>query len=144
MNLTGNTFFVITIVLVVIAVLLPLLFWSRLRGPAVVRGAATGRETTPSVVYFENAQNVVVGEAAKNVSRLYPKRIVQLVKRSMGKEVQWEFDDQTYTPESISALILKQLAQDAREYSGRGRPRRRGGRRRTPVLSSRSWASGRW
>jgi molecular chaperone DnaK (HSP70) len=87
--------------------------------PTVVRSVVTNDETTPSVVYFENAQNVVVGEAAKNVSKLYPQRVVERVKRSMGKDVQWEFDDQTYTPESISALILKQLAQDAADYSGR-------------------------
>ncbi|MFD6680167.1 Hsp70 family protein [Micromonospora parva] len=88
--------------------------------PAVVRNVITNNETTPSVVYFEqDTGEVVVGEAAKNVSRLYPSRVVERVKRSMGKEAQWEFDGTTYTPESISALILKQLAQDAEYYTSR-------------------------
>ncbi|WP_405095136.1 Hsp70 family protein [Micromonospora sp. NBC_01412] len=88
--------------------------------PAVVRNVITNNETTPSVVYFEEgAGEVVVGEAAKHVSRLYPSRVVERVKRSMGREAQWEFDGTTYTPESISALILKQLAQDAEYYTKR-------------------------
>ncbi|MEU8086554.1 Hsp70 family protein [Micromonospora sp. NPDC049101] len=88
--------------------------------PAVVRNVITNNETTPSAVYFEqDTGEVVVGEAAKNVSRLYPSRVVERVKRSMGKEAQWEFDGTTYTPESISALILKQLAQDAEYYTNR-------------------------
>ncbi|MTK04213.1 Hsp70 family protein [Micromonospora sp. CP22] len=88
--------------------------------PAVVRNVITNDEITPSVVYFEqDTGEVVVGKAAKNVSRLYPSRVVERVKRSMGKEAQWEFDGTPYTPESISALILKQLAQDAEYYTQR-------------------------
>ncbi|MBE1491920.1 Hsp70 family protein [Plantactinospora soyae] len=86
--------------------------------PTVVRNVITNSETTPSAVYFENAGNVVVGASAKNVSRLYPDRVVQRVKRRMGREAHWEFDGNTYTPESISALILKQLAEDAAEATG--------------------------
>ncbi|HZN73967.1 MAG TPA: Hsp70 family protein [Micromonosporaceae bacterium] len=86
--------------------------------PAVVRDQSCGSDTTPSVVYFEKAGGVVVGETAKNVARLYPDRVVQRVKRHMGQERFWEFDGQTYTPESISALILKQLAQNAAQETG--------------------------
>jgi molecular chaperone DnaK (HSP70) len=88
--------------------------------PTVVRNVITNNETTPSVVYFEEGTGeVVVGEAAKRVSRLYPSRVIERVKRSMGREAQWEFDGATYTPESISALVLKQLAQDAEYYTNR-------------------------
>ncbi|WP_326561231.1 Hsp70 family protein [Micromonospora sp. NBC_01796] len=86
--------------------------------PTVVRNLITSSETTPSAVYFENADNVVVGSSAKNVARLYPDRVVQRVKRSMGRERHWEFDGNAHTPESISALILKQLAEDAAEATG--------------------------
>ncbi|MBL7258033.1 Hsp70 family protein [Paractinoplanes lichenicola] len=86
--------------------------------PAVIRNVVTNQETTPSVVYFEEESgDVLVGEAAKNVSRLYPQRVVERVKRSMGKEVNWEFDGKSYSAEAISALILKQLAQDARDHT---------------------------
>ena len=87
--------------------------------PAVVRNASSGRETMPSVVYFESAGNVVVGEQAKNLAVVYPDRVVQRVKRDMGRERNWEFDGTEYTPESISALVLKRLAEDAAEETGR-------------------------
>ncbi|MDP9793126.1 molecular chaperone DnaK (HSP70) [Catenuloplanes nepalensis] len=88
--------------------------------PSVVRNVITNSETTPSVVYFEeDSGEVVVGAAAKNVSRVYPSRVVERVKRSMGHEVQWDFDGRTYTAEAISALVLKRLAEDARDYTGR-------------------------
>jgi molecular chaperone DnaK len=86
--------------------------------PAVIRNASSGRETLPSVVYFESAGNVVVGEQAKNLAVVYPDRVVQRVKRDMGRERNWEFDGTEYTPESISALILKRLAEDASAETG--------------------------
>jgi molecular chaperone DnaK len=86
--------------------------------PTVVRDQQSSAEVTPSVVYFEGPSNVVVGKTAKEVSRVYPERVVSLVKRHMGQESEWEFDGNDYTPESISALILKQLAQDAAVYTG--------------------------
>jgi molecular chaperone DnaK len=87
--------------------------------PAVIRNASSGKETVPSVVYFESAGNVVVGEQAKNLAVVYPDKVVQRVKRDMGRERNWEFDGTSYTPESISALILKRLAEDAQEETGK-------------------------
>jgi molecular chaperone DnaK len=86
--------------------------------PTVVRNQLTSEETLPSVVYFESASNVVVGQTAKEVAKVYPDRVVSLVKRQMGQEREWDFDGTTHTPESISALVLKQLAQDARAFTG--------------------------
>jgi len=87
--------------------------------PAVIRNASSGKETLPSVVYFESAGNVVVGEQAKNLAVVYPDKVVQRVKRDMGRERNWDFDGTSYTPESISALILKRLAEDAAEETGK-------------------------
>ncbi len=84
--------------------------------PAVCRNVDS-LETTPSVVFFENKSNVVVGSVAKNSAITYPDRVVSLIKRQMGTEATFEFDGTTYTPESISALILKQLARDAAEHT---------------------------
>ncbi|MGQ0778060.1 MAG: Hsp70 family protein [Pseudonocardiales bacterium] len=85
--------------------------------PAVCRNFDS-LETTPSVVYFENESNVVVGSVAKNSAITYPDRVVSLIKRQMGTEATFDFDGKSYTPESISALILKQLAQDAATHTG--------------------------
>jgi molecular chaperone DnaK (HSP70) len=75
-------------------------------------------ETTPSVVYFENESNVVVGSVAKSSAVAYPDRVVSLIKREMGGTATYQFDGNTHTPESVSALILKQLVQDAAAHTG--------------------------
>ncbi|SDC89414.1 Hsp70 family protein [Actinokineospora iranica] len=85
--------------------------------PSVCRNTES-LETTPSVVFFENESNVVVGSVAKNSAVTNPDRVVSLIKREMGADAPRIFDGKTHTPESISALILKQLAQDAAEHTG--------------------------
>src|SRR5262245_25552854 len=84
--------------------------------PTVCRNK-DGLETTPSVVYFENASNIVVGSVAKSSALLEPDRVVSLIKREMGTQAKFDFDGTAYTPESISALILKQLSQDAAAHT---------------------------
>jgi molecular chaperone DnaK len=84
--------------------------------PTVCRNTDS-METTPSVVYFENETNVVVGTVAKNSAVTYEDRVVSLIKRQMGTEATFEFDGKEYNPASISALILKQLAEDAATHT---------------------------
>lgn len=85
--------------------------------PTVCRNT-DGVETTPSVVYFENESNVVVGSVAKNSATVSEERVLSLIKRRMGDDAVYEFDGVAYSPESVSALILKQLAQDAQMHVG--------------------------
>jgi molecular chaperone DnaK len=88
-------------------------------GRAVVLPNAVGEDTTPSVVYFESAGEVVVGRAAKDSAILQPDLVAQLVKRDMGSDdVHWEYHGQRHTPESVSGLILRELARAATEASG--------------------------
>jgi molecular chaperone DnaK (HSP70) len=84
--------------------------------PTVCRNT-DGLDTTPSVVFFENESNVVVGSVAKNSAVTHPDRVVELIKRAMGTEATFEYDGKRHTPESISALILRQLAQDAATHT---------------------------
>lgn len=74
---------------------------------------------TPSVVLFEDSE-VIVGKIAKNSAVASPDRVIQFVKRHMGEEG-WvkTFGGKDYTPETISALILKRIVQDAEKVSGR-------------------------
>ncbi|GLW61884.1 molecular chaperone DnaK [Actinomadura rubrobrunea] len=89
-------------------------------GRPVVVPNAVGENTTPSVVYFERRGRVVVGDAAKDAALLAPHLTVQLVKRQMGRDdVTYPFHGETYTPETVSALILKELADGARRRLGR-------------------------
>jgi molecular chaperone DnaK (HSP70) len=85
--------------------------------PAIIK-SALGEDTTPSVVYFESPKNVVVGRAAKNAALLYPDLVAQLVKRDMGRKKEFTFHGERHTPETVSALILRELARVAAEHTG--------------------------
>lgn len=86
-------------------------------GRPVIAKNAIGQETTPSVVYFETSDNVVVGQDAKGSAKLFPDQVVSLIKRQMGQKFELEFHGATHTPESISALILKELARAVAEQT---------------------------
>jgi molecular chaperone DnaK len=79
-------------------------------GKVVILRNALGAELTPSAVYFEPDGGVVVGEEAVASAAIDPENGVQLIKRHMGTEFPLTVRGQDHTPESISALILRQLA----------------------------------
>jgi len=85
--------------------------------PEVIRNRE-GDETTPSVVYFENASNFVVGKEAKNEILLSPDTTMMLIKRHMGTNISFNYHGTQHGPESISAIILKDLVDYAREATG--------------------------
>ena len=79
------------------------------RGEVVVLPNALGEEITPSAVYFEPDGTVVVGDEAVQATAVDPDHGVLLIKRNMGAEFPLTIRGQDHTPESISALILRQL-----------------------------------
>jgi molecular chaperone DnaK len=85
--------------------------------PTVLRNME-GTDTTPSVVYFETADNVVVGAPAKDTAVLSPDLVVSLIKRDIGHDVTRELHGRDYSPEEISAFILRKLVADATATSG--------------------------
>lgn len=87
-------------------------------GRPVVLRSAVDEETTPSVVYFESPDSVVVGRQARDSAVLKPSLVVEMVKRQMGQDVHYPFYGRDYTPESISALILRELARAVQEQTG--------------------------
>lgn len=82
-------------------------------GRIVVLRNAVGDETTPSVVYFEASGKAVVGDEARFAVAADPDNGVVLIKRHMGTDFPLRIRDQEHTPESISALILRQLVASA-------------------------------
>ena len=73
-----------------------------------------GSQTTPSVVYFEGPNSVVVGQTAKDNSIINPGDVVSAVKNYMGeKKVFRSSHGQEYSPEAISGFILKKIVSDA-------------------------------
>src|SRR6184192_371833 len=85
--------------------------------PQIIPNAETER-ITPSVIFFDGA-NVIVGTVAKNNAVADPEKIVDFVKREMGKpkdQFHREFDGKVYSAEELSALIIKKLKSDAEKY----------------------------
>jgi molecular chaperone DnaK len=87
-------------------------------GSPVIIKSTLGDDTTPSAVFFESRQNVVVGRAAAEEALLTPDLVAQLVKRDMGTNVSYDFHGERHTPETVSALILRELARLAAEQTG--------------------------
>src|SRR5437667_4608577 len=85
--------------------------------PQIIPNAESER-ITPSVILFDGA-NVIVGTHAKNNSVVEPEKIVDFVKREMGKpkeQFHREFGGAIYSAEELSALIVKKLIIDAERY----------------------------
>ncbi|MEM7533597.1 MAG: Hsp70 family protein [Chloroflexota bacterium] len=88
-------------------------------GKPVVPANELGDHTTPSVIYFESAENRVIGKEAKNNAVLFPDNVVEMVKRQMGL-AGWSFtyEDVQYSAEEISSYILRKLVDDAQAATG--------------------------
>ena len=87
--------------------------------PQIIPNAESER-ITPSVIYFEG-KNAVVGTFAKQNAVAEPEKIVDFVKREMGKskdEFSREFHSSVFSAEELSALIIKKLRNDGQKYLG--------------------------
>ena len=88
-------------------------------GEPVVIPNSEGARTTPSIVAFSKAGEVLVGEVAKRQAITNPDRTFRSIKRQMGTT--WTSDDidsKKYTPQEISARTLMKLKRDAEAYLG--------------------------
>jgi molecular chaperone DnaK len=88
-------------------------------GEPVVIPNSEGARTTPSIVAFSKAGEVLVGEVAKRQAITNPDRTFRSIKRQMGTI--WtseDIDGKKYTPQEISARTLMKLKRDAEAYLG--------------------------
>ena len=72
-----------------------------------------GRKILPSVVGLTEARELLVGEEARNQWLLYPDRTVRSIKRRMGQSETVRMAEHDYTPQEISAIIIKRLKEIA-------------------------------
>ncbi len=84
-----------------------------------------GEETTPSVIFFTDGVNsagedeVIVGIQAKNSAAMAPDNVVQFVKREMGSSYRFMSPSgKGYSPEALSAYILRKVWQGVEQYEG--------------------------
>ncbi|EGQ27701.1 molecular chaperone DnaK [Mammaliicoccus sciuri] len=85
-------------------------------GEAKVIPNPEGNRTTPSVVAFKNGERQV-GEVAKRQSITNPNTIMS-VKRHMGTDFKVKVEDNEYTPQEVSAMILQYMKGYAEDYLG--------------------------
>lgn len=87
-------------------------------GKASVITNAEGNRTTPSAVGFSKTGERLVGEMAKRQAISNPDRTITSIKRWMGTDKKVSIDGKDYTPQEISAMILRKLKEDAEAYLG--------------------------
>ena len=87
-------------------------------GEAVVIPNPEGARTTPSVVGFANNGERLVGQVAKRQAVTNPDKTIISIKRHMGKKYEVDIEGKAYTPQEISAFVLRKLKEDAEAYLG--------------------------
>src|SRR6476469_3197606 len=109
-------------------------------GQAEVIPNAEGQRTTPSVVAFTDDDQRLVGQVARRQSILNPEATIYSAKRFIGRKwgevdeeakivsykvvkgpndaVRFDVRGKQYSPEEISALVLRKLGEDAAKFLG--------------------------
>lgn len=80
--------------------------------------ADAGKKILPSFVGIDDNGDILVGETARNQYLIYPERTVKSIKRLMGQDTHVVMAGQSYTPQEISAIILKRLKAIAENHVG--------------------------
>lgn len=85
--------------------------------PDVIVNAEGGR-TTPSVIALSKDGERLVGDVAVRQMVMNPDRTITSVKRHMGERWSQTIDGKAYSPQELSAMILRKLKNDAEAYLG--------------------------
>jgi len=72
-----------------------------------------GNLLLPSFVGISDSGELLVGQAARRQYAAAPERTVKSIKRQMGTDYAVTLNDRTYSPQEISAIILRSLKQRA-------------------------------
>ena len=72
----------------------------------------------PSVVAFTKDGQILVGEPARRQAISNPERTITAIKRKMGTDYKIKIDGKEYTPQDISAMILRKIKRDAEAFLG--------------------------
>ncbi|PSQ44645.1 molecular chaperone DnaK [Halobacteriales archaeon SW_7_68_16] len=81
---------------------------------------AEGDMVTPSIVHLTADGESLVGGPAEDQMVMKPDRTVAEIKKEMGEDVTVELDEESYSPQEVSAMILQKLVEDAEDRLGEG------------------------
>ncbi len=81
-------------------------------GPRLIPNAL-GEVLTPSIVAIDADGKLLVGRVAKELQVVEPQRCAALFKRYMGSDWTIELSGRKFTPEELSAAVLRSLKEDA-------------------------------
>ncbi len=87
-------------------------------GEPVVIPNSEGNRTTPSVVAFSKDGERLVGQIAKRQAVTNPDHTIISIKRKMGTADKVNIDEDSFSPQEISAMILQKIKADAEGYLG--------------------------
>ena len=79
---------------------------------------AAGEYLTPSVVSVDEDGSILVGRAARDRLISHPERTAARFKRFMGTKETFQLGERSFTPEELSALVLRSLREDAEDDLG--------------------------
>ena len=78
----------------------------------------TGGKAFPSVIAFTEDGQRLVGEPARRQAVSNPERTITAIKRKMGTNYKVTIDGKSYTPQEISAMLLRKIKEDAEAFLG--------------------------
>ncbi|MFX0034565.1 MAG: molecular chaperone DnaK [Candidatus Hermodarchaeota archaeon] len=81
-------------------------------------GLTLGGKAFPSVIAFTKDGQRLVGEPARRQAISNPDRTITAIKRKMGTSYTVKIDSKDYTPQEISAMLLRKIKEDASAYLG--------------------------
>lgn len=87
-------------------------------GQPVIVPSRTGARTTPSIVAFTKNGERLIGDVAKRQLATNGERTIASVKRHMGTDWNKMIDGKEYRPQTISAMVLRHLKEDAESFAG--------------------------
>lgn len=87
-------------------------------GKVEVIPVSNGVKILPSMVGIADDGALLVGESALNQYVLHPERTVRSIKRKMGEATRVNMGGKDYSPQEISAMILRRLKHIAEDYLG--------------------------